>query len=77
MATTNIWQKFRGLLPSGMRVIVTIKSIYPNGTAQAYLRNGSVIIVQGEGLEIGQRYFAVDRKVQSVAPALDYFEVEV
>lgn len=77
MATTNIWQKFRGLLPTGTKVIVTIKNIHPNGTAQAYLRNGTVIIVQGEGLEIGQRYFAVDRKVQSVAPALDYFEVEV
>ena len=77
MATTNIWQKFRDLLPTGSKVIVTIKSINPTGTAQAYLRNGSVIIVQGEGLQVGQRYFAVDRKIEGVAPELDYFEVEV
>ena len=44
---------------------------------RAYLRNGSVIIVRGDGLEVGQRYFPVDRKVQGVAPELDYFEVEV
>ena len=40
MATTNIWQQFKALLPEGIRVVATITANNGNGTGQAELRDG-------------------------------------
>ena len=47
MATTNIWQQFKTLIPEDSRHIATIVAHNGNGTSQARLRNGSIITVQG------------------------------
>ena len=52
MATTNIWQQFKALIPEGMRVIATITANNGNGTSQAELRDGSVITVKGESVNV-------------------------
>ena len=54
MATTNIWQQFKALIPEGMRVIATITANNGNGTSQAILRDGSVITVKGEYVGVGE-----------------------
>ena len=55
MATTNIWQQFKTLIPEDSRHIATIVAHNGNGTSQARLRDGSIITVQGEGVEPGQK----------------------
>lgn len=35
MATTNIWQQFKALLPDGVQVVATIIANNGNGTSQA------------------------------------------
>ena len=41
MATTNIWQQFKSLIPEGARTVVTIVSHLSNGISQARLRDGT------------------------------------
>ena len=57
MATTNIWQQFKALIPKGVRVVTTIIANNGNGTSQAELRDGSVITVKGESVGVGERAF--------------------
>lgn len=77
MATTNIWQQFRALIPEGARVIATITALNGNGTSQAELRDGSVITVKGEPVAVGEKAFIQDGEVKGTAPGLALYEVEV
>ncbi|USE37173.1 hypothetical protein [Endozoicomonas sp. SCSIO W0465] len=43
MATTNIWQQFKSLIPEGARTVVTITNNNGDGTNSATLRDGTSI----------------------------------
>ena len=77
MATTNIWQKFKALIPEGSRTIVTITANSGNGTSQAQLRDGTVVTVKGESVEAGQKAFVQDGETKGAAPELAQYEVGV
>ena len=77
MATTNIWQQFKALIPEGVRVVATITANNGNGTSQAELRDGSVITVKGELVGVGQQAFIQDGEIKGAAPDLARYEVEV
>ena len=77
MATTNIWQQFKALLPEGIRVVATVKANNGNGTSQAELRDGSVITVKKESVGVGGKVFIQDGEVKGAAPDLAQYEVEV
>ena len=53
MATTNIWQQFKSLIPEGARIVVTIIANNGNGTSKAKLRDGTV------GLPLTRKSFMV------------------
>lgn len=76
MATTNIWQQFKALIPEGVRVVATITANNGNGTSQAKLRDGSVITVKGE-VSVGKKVFIQNGEVKGAAPNLAQYEVEV
>lgn len=77
MATTNIWQQFKSLIPKGSKTVVTVVAKNSNGTSQVRLRNGSVIIVQGNSVGVGQKSFIKDKKIYGYAPELPGYEAEV
>lgn len=77
MATTNIWQQFKALIPEGVRVVATITANNGNGTSQAELRDGSVITVKGESVNVGEKAFIQDGEIKRTAPDLAQYEVEV
>ena len=77
MATTNIWQQFKSLIPEGGRAVVTITSNNGNGTSQAQLRDGTVVTVKGESVEAGQRAFVQGGELKGTAPELAQYEVGV
>ena len=77
MATINIWQQFKALIPQGVRVVATITANNGNGTSQAELRDGSVITVKGESVGIGQKAFVQSGEVKGAAPDLAQYDVEV
>ena len=76
MATTNIWQQFKALLPDGVPVVATMTANNGNGTSQAELRDGSVITVKGE-VSVGEKAFIQDGKIKGAAPDWAQYEVEV
>ncbi|GAA4648796.1 hypothetical protein GCM10023116_10690 [Kistimonas scapharcae] len=77
MGAANIWLRFKALLPSGNRTIVTIIANNGNGTSQAQLRDGSIVVVEGEIVSGGSRALVVDRKVIGMAPELLQYEMDV
>ena len=77
MATTNIWQQFKALIPEWVRVVATITANNGNGTSQEELRDGSVITVKGEGIGVGQRVFIQGGKIKGTAPDLAQYEINV
>ncbi len=77
MATTNIWQQFKALIPDGVRVIATITANNGNGTSQAELRDGSVITVKGESVGVGERAFIQNGEIKGTAPSLAQYEMAV
>ena len=77
MATTNIWQQFKQLLPEGSRVVVSIVSHHTNNTSRARLRNGTVVTVSGTSVGVGERAFVKDGEVKGAAPDLPQYEAEV
>ena len=77
MATTNIWQQFKTLIPEGGKIIVTIISNSGNGTSVARLRDGTVVAVKGESVGQGQKAFVQDNEVKGAAPPLAQYEAEV
>lgn len=77
MATTNIWQQFKALLPKGVRIVATISANNGNGTSQAKLRDGSIITVKGDSIATGQKAFIKDGEIKGTAPSLAQYEVEV
>ena len=77
MATTNIWQQFKALLPDGVRVVATITANNGNGTSQAELRDGSVITIKGESIGVGEKAFIKDGEIKGAAPGLAQYEREV
>ena len=77
MATTNIWQQFKALIPDGVRVVATVKANNGNGTSQAELRDGSTITVKGESVGVGGKAFIQDGEIKGTTPDLAQYEVEV
>ena len=77
MATTNIWQQFKALIPQGARVVATITANNGNGTSQAELRDGSVITIKGESIGVGEKAFIQDGEIKGAAPDLAQYEREV
>ena len=77
MATTNIWQQFKALIPDGVRVVATIKANNGNGTSQTELRDGSVITVKGESVSVGEKVLIQGGEIKGVAPSLAQYETEI
>ena len=77
MATTNIWQQFKSLIPEGSKAIVTIIVHNGNGTSQVRLCDGSVITVQGELVGVGKKALVQGGEVKSTAPDLAQYEAIV
>ncbi len=77
MATTNIWQQFKALIPEGVRIVATITANNGNGTSQAQLRDGSVITVKDDSFMPGEKVFIQEGEVKGVAPSLAQYEADV
>ncbi|KEQ18073.1 hypothetical protein [Endozoicomonas numazuensis] len=77
MATTNIWQQFKSLIPEGAKTIVTVTAKNGNGTSKVTLRDGSQITVQGETVAVGSKALVEAGSIKSEVPDLPSYEAEV
>lgn len=77
MATTNIWQQFRALIPERGKVVANVTANNGNGTSQAQLRDGSIVTVKGVSVDVGQKAFIQGGEVKGSAPDLAQYEASV
>ncbi|MCW7552763.1 hypothetical protein NX722_08930 [Endozoicomonas gorgoniicola] len=77
MATTNIWQQFKSLPPEGGRTVITITTNNGNGTSTVTLWDGTVVIVKGKTVGVGQKAFVQGGEVEGAAPELGQYEADV
>ena len=77
MATTNIWQQFKSLIPEGARTVVTITSHNSNGSSNAVLRNGTNLIVRGHTVPVGGKALVEAGEIKSEVPNHPVYEAEV
>ena len=75
--TVNPWRKFKGLLPGGLRTVVTITANNGDGTSNATLRDSSAIVVKGEGVAPSNKALVVDGEVRQQVPTLAQQAIEV
>lgn len=77
MATINIWQQFKSLIPEGRKTVVTVVTVNGSGTCLVRLRNGDLITVKGGTATEGQKMFIEKGEIKGGAPNLEFYEAEV
>ena len=74
MATINIWQQFKSLIPEGARTVVTVTSNNGNGTSTVTLRDGTTMTVQGETVPAGNKVLVEGGAIKTQVPDLPSYE---
>ena len=73
----GIWKSFLGLLPSDPRYVATVTAVKPRGVFTVN-KAGTLVDVIGSGTHaIGVRVFVKGNKIESEAPNLTSYTVEV
>ena len=78
MATVNIWKRFVGLIPDGIRTVATVRSVNTlGGTSTVELRTGTYMTVRGTDVEVGSKAYIADGVITGAAPNLPHMDVDV
>jgi len=75
--SVNPWRAFQQLLPGGSQSVATIVSNNGDGTSNATTRDGTVIVVKGEGVAPTNKALIVDGEISVEVPALPQSSAEV
>ena len=74
---TNLFVKFKSLLPKSPLEVVTVATVNTNGTSTVETANGGTATVKGDSVTVGRKAFIKDSQIQGEAPDLTYYEIEV
>lgn len=74
---TNLWAKFRRLLPGNPMIIVTVVSVNTDGTSTVTTAGGGSMRVLGQGVVAGKKAYVKDGRIIEEAPNLQHYEIEV
>ena len=74
---TNLWMKFRRLLPDNPLIIVTVAAVNTDGTSIVSTVGGGSMRVIGTTVAVGQKAYVKDRAIVGKAPDLPHYEIEV
>ena len=75
--SVNPWRKFTNMLPGNLRTVVTITANNGDGTSNGTTRDGTAIVVKGEGVAPPDKALIVDGEIRAKVPALPQNSVEV
>jgi hypothetical protein len=75
-ASVNPWRKFTGLLPGNLRTVVTITANNGDVTSNAIARDGTPIVVKGEGVAPGDPALVLDGEITVQVPNLPQASAE-
>lgn len=74
---TNIYQRFKSLLPTVHNELVDITANNGNGTSTGQTLSGATVIVKGESVAAGGRALVRNGEIVRAMPGLPVVEVEV
>lgn len=77
MAGTNLWAKFRRLLPDDPMLVVTVNSVNADGTSTVTTAAGGAMRVIGTSVAVGDKAYIKGGAIIGEAPALTHYEIEV
>jgi len=74
---TNLWAKFKRLLPDNPLIIVSVAAVNTDGTSTVVTAGGGTMRVLGNSVAAGKKAYIRAGAVVSEAPDLPYYELEV
>lgn len=75
---TNLWAKFRKLLPGDTMLVVEVTAINVSaGTSNVTTPAGGAMVVYGTSVSIGSKAYVKGGVIISEAPNLQHYEIEV
>lgn len=77
MAGTNLWARFRKLLPGDPMLVVTVATVNADGTSTVTTAAGGAMRVIGNSVVVGDKAYVKGGAIIGLAPALTHYEIEV
>ncbi|KJR97277.1 MAG: hypothetical protein VR65_25440 [Desulfobulbaceae bacterium BRH_c16a] len=74
---TNLWARFRKLLPGSPLIVVTVVTVNTDGTSTVTTSSGGAMRVLGTSVEATKKAYVKDGAIIGEAPNLQHFEIEV
>lgn len=74
---TNLWARFRRLLPGDPLIVVTVAGINGDGTSTVTTPGGGAIRVIGNSVAVGDKAYIKGGAIIGEAPNLQHYEIEV
>ena len=74
---TNLWEKFKGILPDSPRQVVTISSHNIDGTSTVTTASGGTMKALGTEIAVGEQAYVQDGVVLDAAPDLVHYDIEI
>lgn len=74
---TNLWEKFKGLLPDSPRQVVTVSLHNSDGTSTVTTASGGTMRVMGTDVVVGALAYVQGGVMLGAAPAIQHFDIEI
>jgi len=74
---TNLWAKFRRLLPGDPLLVVEVAAVNADGTSTVTTPAGGAMRVLGTTVAVGKNAYIKGGAIISEAPTLTHYEIEV
>jgi UDP-3-O-[3-hydroxymyristoyl] glucosamine N-acyltransferase len=74
---TNLWAKFRRLLPGDPLLVVEVAAVNADGTSTVVTPAGGAMRVIGTSVPVGQKAYIKGGAIIDKAPTLTHYEIEV
>ena len=74
---TNLWEKFKGVLPATPKIYGTVSLAVGSGEVQVTTPSGGVLQVLGTGWSVGDTVWVQDGRVVGQAPALQHYDIDI
>lgn len=74
---TNLWAKFKRLLPGDPLIVVTVAAVNSDGTSTVTTAGGSALRVIGTSVSVGDKAYIKGGAIIGEAPNLTHYEIEV
>lgn len=74
---TNLWEKFKGIIPDSPRLVVTVSLHNSDGTSTVTTASGGTMRVLGTTVLAGGKAYVQGGVLLGAAPSVQHFDIEI